>query len=94
MTGTLFKGYSTPGGIRGTCHYTEQGLKWHIFRCDYGSGQLPYSYQMDELGRDAASIEAIAQEKALVASHYAIFEEQFLAKRVQSRQGSKGDRSR
>ena len=83
-----------PDGKQGTCHYTRQGPKWHILRYDYGGGQLPYAYHMDELGRDAASIEAMAQEKAVVAFRYAIFEEQRLAKRIQPPHGSKGDPSR
>ncbi|WP_394793111.1 hypothetical protein [Armatimonas sp.] len=80
-----------PDGTSGTCHYTRQGPKWHIFRYQYGGDQLPYAYHMDELGRDATSIEALAQEKAAVAFEYAICEEQRLAKRIQPPQGRKGD---
>ena len=72
-----------PDGTEGTCHYTRQGPKWHIWRFDHGGCQLPYAYHMEELGRDAASIQAMAQEKAIVAFGYAIQQEQKDARRMQ-----------
>ncbi|WP_395137789.1 hypothetical protein [Armatimonas sp.] len=72
-----------PDGTEGTCHYTRQGPKWHILRYEHGGATLPYAYHMDELGRDAASIEALTQEKAAVAFAYAICQEQKEAKRIQ-----------
>lgn len=72
-----------PDGTEGTCRYTRQGPKWHIFRLRHNCGELPLAYHGDTLGRDAASIEAMCQEKAAVAFGYAINQEQKDAKRVQ-----------
>lgn len=72
-----------PDGGEGTCHYTRQGPAWHIFRFRHDCGELPLAYHSDELGRDAASIEAMCQEKAAVAFGYGVVQEQKDAKRVQ-----------
>ena len=78
-----------PDGMSGTCRYTRQGPKWHIFRFEHGDGthikrvELPLAYHGEELGRDAASIEAMVQEKATLAFSYAIRQEQQEAKRAQ-----------
>ena len=74
-----------PDGSEGICHYTRQGPRWHIWRCEHGGDKhpLPYAYHMEELGRDAGSIEAMARQKALVAFQYAILQEQKDAKHVQ-----------
>lgn len=72
-----------PDGTSGTCRYTRQGPTWHIFRMRHNGGELPLAYHGDALGRDAASIEAMCQEKATVAFGYAIQQEQKDARRVQ-----------
>ena len=72
-----------PDGSSGTCHYTRQGPKWHILKFRHDCGELPLAYHAEALGRDAASIEALCQEKADVAFGYAIQQEQKDAKRVQ-----------
>ena len=72
-----------PDGSEGTCHYTRQGPKWHIMRYRHDCGELPLAYHTDTLDRDAASIEAMCQEKALVAFGYGVQQEQKEARRAQ-----------
>lgn len=76
-----------PDGATGTCHYTRQGPKWHIFRMVHENAQgvqtLPLQYHGEALGRDAESIQRMAQEKAISAFASAILEERKLYRRIQ-----------
>ena len=80
-----------PDGTSGTCYYTRHSPRVHTFRYEWGepkprSGyreRLPHATILEELPKDAASIEAMAIEKAAVAFGYAVEQEQKNARRSQ-----------
>jgi hypothetical protein len=79
-----------PDDVEGICNYTRQGPRWHLFRYGYGvpnryglRENLPIAYLSESLGRDASSIESMAQEKAVEAFRKAILQERQDARRVQ-----------
>lgn len=80
-----------PDGTEGVCYYTRHGPKVHAFSFAWGEPKprtgyrerLPHVTVLEELPKDAASIEALAREKAAVAFGYAIEQEQKDARRVQ-----------
>jgi hypothetical protein len=72
-----------PDGSAGTCHYTRHGPACHGFRYQRENEYLPHVNVLEALGRDAGSIEELAQEKAAVAFGQAIAEERKVAMRAQ-----------
>ena len=80
-----------PDGTDGVCYYTRHGPKVHAFSYAWGEPKprtgyrerLPLVTILEELGKDAASIEAVAREKASVAFGYAIEQERKDARRAQ-----------
>jgi hypothetical protein len=72
-----------PDGSEGTCHYTRHGPACHGFRYERGKEHLPHVSVLEPLGKDAESIEELAQEKAAVAFGQAIAEERKGAMRAQ-----------
>jgi hypothetical protein len=72
-----------PDETEGTCNYIRHGPTCHTFGYKRGEDRLPHVTLLEELPKDAASLEAIAQEKAAEAFGYAIWQEQGEAKRAQ-----------
>lgn len=72
-----------PDETEGICNYTRHGPKCHTFGYQRGQERLPHVTILEELPRDAESIEAIARENATKAFDYAVGQEQREAKRAQ-----------
>lgn len=80
-----------PDGTEGICHYTRHSPRVHNFGYAWGEPsprtgyreRLPHITVLEELPKDAASINALAREKAAIAFGYAIVQEQKDAQRAQ-----------